>query len=764
MNWYSQLPAQFILWKSVPDLPPKKPRKVPCDAAGNPTDPMNPNGGFFTYEDAVQTASDLGFNVGWTIPQGWFLLDLDDIRTPEGGWDAWSQSIAANFPNGAMEVSINGRGIHIIGRCDPSQLTDRRNKSNDGQLEFYCKDRFVALGTEPQGDASIDWTATLLQVVPQRSIEDGKPVDYDGPVPEYTGPSDDAALITKMLGSVGSMASVMGDKASIRDLWEANPGRLAECFPSASGDLWDRSSADQALMNHLAFWTGKDFDRMDRLFRQSALCREKYTTRTDYRNNTITSSIRKCQTVYSVAPHMTERQETKQAAAIIAGELLTVAEQIEYFAGCTYVTAMNAILTPSGVFMNQAQFKARYGGFEFLMKADGTKPTANAWEAFTENKVHQFPKADKTTFRPDMPFGVILDDVTGTTSVNTYKPNVVHSEPGDVGVFLDLMKRLIPDDNDRMILISYMAAIAQYQGRKFLWAPVVIGAHGNGKSTLISVLQYVVDGVVQGVNDDATKYSLAMTAQHIDDRFNGGMHDKTLCVVHEMHTDSFKDQRARQDYLKGIITEPSISIERKGIDKFNARNVANFFFCSNHRDAVRLEESERRFAVFYTAQSKAGDVERDGMGGNYFPQLWSWLRSGGFAHIAHYLQTFDIPEAFDPMRGAQRAPVTTSHRFAVWESRTHSEQVILQAIEDQEPGFIGGYVSTIMLKRYFEAEGEKPPYGRALANTLRALGFIGGFKSSKIVMVEGGRPRIWHDPNHVDPDTESYMRAQGYPT
>ena len=40
-------------------------------------------------------------------------------------------------------------------------------------------------------------------------------------------------------------------------------------------------------MSHLAFWTGKDMTRMDRLFRRSGLMRDKYRDRDDYRRDTI---------------------------------------------------------------------------------------------------------------------------------------------------------------------------------------------------------------------------------------------------------------------------------------------------------------------------------------------------------------------------------------------------------------------------------------------------------------------------------------------
>ena len=47
---------------------------------------------------------------------------------------------------------------------------------------------------------------------------------------------------------------------------------LSQKYPAFDGaGGFDHSSADAALMSHLAFWTGKDMPRMDRLFRRSAL-------------------------------------------------------------------------------------------------------------------------------------------------------------------------------------------------------------------------------------------------------------------------------------------------------------------------------------------------------------------------------------------------------------------------------------------------------------------------------------------------------------
>ena len=71
----------------------------------------------------------------------------------------------------------------------------------------------------------------------------------------------------------------------------------------------DDSAADMALCNQLAFWTGRDPQRMDRLFRQSGLMRDKWDRRqsgTTYGRITIEKACQSCREVYS--PRETAQQ------------------------------------------------------------------------------------------------------------------------------------------------------------------------------------------------------------------------------------------------------------------------------------------------------------------------------------------------------------------------------------------------------------------------------------------------------------------------
>ncbi|MFK5915352.1 MAG: hypothetical protein QM484_13355 [Woeseiaceae bacterium] len=98
-----------------------------------------------------------------------------------------------------------------------------------------------------------------------------------GPVPEWNGPEDDDELIARALKSK-SAAGTFGTRATFRDLWERNVEVLAVMFPPDQSDSgeYDESSADMALAQHLAWWTGKDCERIERLMWRSALVRDKW--------------------------------------------------------------------------------------------------------------------------------------------------------------------------------------------------------------------------------------------------------------------------------------------------------------------------------------------------------------------------------------------------------------------------------------------------------------------------------------------------------
>lgn len=174
--------------------------------------------------------------------------EMDDQK------EYWMQGLGSY-----SEYSQSGTGAHTI---VVGKLPAGGRKSNKHGVEMYDSLRFfVVTGDRIHGTPTgvnkrqAELEALHAEVFPrkQQSTTNGSaPVDVDAI------PADDQELLRRMFAARNG--------ASIEALWNGNM--------SAYND--DESAADLALCNHLAFYTGKDADRMDRLFRQSGLFRQKW--------------------------------------------------------------------------------------------------------------------------------------------------------------------------------------------------------------------------------------------------------------------------------------------------------------------------------------------------------------------------------------------------------------------------------------------------------------------------------------------------------
>lgn len=697
-----------------------------------------------------------------------------DVDPPKvGNWDK-AEALAGILTRGAPSVVIDsGNGWQALWWLN--QVTDIATveQINQGIQEAFAADhcwnvdrllrlpgtvnypdakKKAAGRTETTADIAVPFTGNayapgaLLSAFPAVKRDAVDIIDWlnTGPDPRFTGPQDDDELIAKMLASQ-SIGSIMGGKVSVRELWEAEkyPWKLAEQWPSDKNDVYDRSKADAALMSHLAFWTGKDAPRMERLFRRSGLMREKFNRR-DYREGTVTKAVSMCTKVYDYAPSEAPAAAVAPSAGGTGTEVLTITEQVEYFKGCVYVRSAHRVMIPGGEMLKPEQFKTWYGGKKFMMSTGGTEPSKNAFEAFTENRAWVFPKVSGTCFRPRATPGAIIDD-----RVNVYFPIERNFAPGDVRPFLDLLARLLPVQRDRDILLAYAASCIQNPGVKFQWAPVVQGTEGNGKSIIMKCVEH-------GIGE---KYWHEPAANDLSNPFNSYIENKLFIGVEEVY---LGDRRELLDTLKPLITNARIEVQPKGVDKYMVDNFANWWFNTNHRDAVTKTGNDRRYSIFFTAQQTYEDIKRDGMDGLYFPRLWDWLRAGGFDAVAHYLMTYKIPAELDPAGLCHRAPLTSTTDQAIAATMGRAEQEVTEAVEIGAAGFRGGWVSSYRLGQLLKDKGVKMAPQRVKA-MMEGLGYgQHGRVGTPIMEEELARPVLYLKPFDASATVDDYRRDQGY--
>jgi len=719
-----------------------------------------------TYADAAAKAAACGFELGFLFtPQDpfWFI-DVDHALIA-GAWSPLAQAICARFYGAAVEVSQSGEGLHLFGQ---GYVPDHSCKNLEHGLELYTSGRYVALtGTNLTGSASAvhDLSEFVAEYFPPGQRAEGANWT-DEPAPRYIGPTDDNELIDRALAA-RTAAGAFGKGATFKQLWQADADALAVAFPHKE-KAWDFSSADAALAMHLAFWTGKDCERMRRLMMLSGLVRDKWERET-YIVPTVLSAARKC-TAYpgvdidpapKVQAQVAEVGEVPTVTALAGMQYLGPDLQAEHFAGCVYVAREDRISTPTGELLKRSAFDTLFGGFTFQLDDSGRLKTKSAWEAFTVSQVLRHPKVMACGLRPDLPPRTIYER-DGVRCLNTYLGGTGPQVAGDVAPFIQHTQKLLPDAGDQAILYAYLAAMVQHPGVKFAWAPFIQGVEGNGKSLYIRLMQYCI----------GPRYTFLPKAKEITEKFNGWMFTNQFIGVNDLWIPD--EARGTWEELKPMITEDRLPRRGMQSEWVTDYTCANFILNSNHKAAVPRDANDRRAAPLYTAQQSTEDLLRDGMAGDYFPALYAWLRQGGYAAVAHWLATYPIPYELNPASGAHRAPKTSSDAESVAQSLGVVEQEILEAIEEGKPGFIGGWVSSVALATLLEQArlAHRAPKSRR-REIMAAIGYVThpALRDGRLSQASGidgnVRPRVYLRRGHLalsltDPAAiaQAYFNAQ----
>lgn len=254
----------WVVWRT--ETRDGKPTKVPCVPMGrghasvdNPRTWTDFDTAHAAYRSTRGRAAYDGIGYVFSESDPFCGIDLDRAYGADGELLPEALLILGRFDS-YSEVTPSGKGLHIIIEAAlPPDARHRRAVGDSGMaVEIYDRLRFFTVtgnalplsqdiaARQEQLDI---WYAELFPIAPERAAAAATPAPVS---------LDDTDLLERMF------ASEHGN--GIRALYQGDV--------SAHGG--DRSRADLALCNHLAFWCGGDAERMDRLFRASGLMRPKW--------------------------------------------------------------------------------------------------------------------------------------------------------------------------------------------------------------------------------------------------------------------------------------------------------------------------------------------------------------------------------------------------------------------------------------------------------------------------------------------------------
>jgi hypothetical protein len=295
---------------------------------------------------------------------------------------------------------------------------------------------------------------------------------------------------------------------------------------------------------------------------------------------------------------------------------------------------------------------------------------------------------------------------------NTWKGWGCEPQKGDISLWKWLLDQIFKNakPEHRKWFEQWCAYPIQHPGTKMFTCPILFGQlKGTGKSLLgLSLMS------IYGEN------GAEITDTQLEDERNVFAAEKQFVLANEV---TGSDKRTMVGRLRNLITQHTVVINKKYQPDYVIRDTINYFFTSNHVDAVYMEDDERRFFVHEVLGPRLVDVDKKKV-----EAYDAWFKSGDCAKaLFHHLLNIDL-SGFDP---TAPAPDTFAKAAMVAASRSEIENWTFKLREDPDTCLRSGavvlpyglYTCRQLIDIYAGDEGKKP-YEKTMTNALRKAGFM----------------------------------------
>lgn len=228
--------------------------------------------------------------------------------------------------------------------------------------------------------------------------------------------------------------------------------------------------------------------------------------------------------------------------------------------------------------------------------------------------------------------------------LNLWGGYAIHPEPGNGHArWLEHAAENICNGDDTILryVLDLLAVLVQRPAEPWGVALVLRGGQGTGKGSF-----------VQPILDMFGPHASHVHSQdHFTGRFNGHLGQTSLLYVDEGYWSGGKGALGQ---LKGIITDPTVTIESKYRAPIELRNTMHVVMASNEAWVVPAGAMERRFLVLDVGEARAQD-------GRYFEAMRLEMAKGGTANLLHQLLAADVTD-FRPMSSVPRTHALSVQR------------------------------------------------------------------------------------------------------
>ena len=200
----------------------------------------------------------------------------------------------------------------------------------------------------------------------------------------------------------------------------------------------------------------------------------------------------------------------------------------------------------------------------------------------------------------------------------------------DTRVFYDHMRYLFPIDREREWFIDWMAFNLQHPDRRCKVTPLHVAIpHGTGRGWVVELMSKLLG------QWNCTKVKMnTLCGEGSGGGFQDFLDKSLFCAVEEVREGNRR--YGISDKTRDILTENYLEVNVKFGSKKTQKVFTNFFFMSNHPDALVLTDQDRRVNVL-SGPDKVMDRR-------YYLRLYEWLETDGVAAVHADLKARDLSD------------------------------------------------------------------------------------------------------------------------
>ena len=475
----------WVIWRYEPDDDGAL-KKIPLSPKTGARAKSNDSATWSDYQTATEAVKKFKANgIGFEFSNSPFAgIDLDNCFNDKGELSGMAGDIVKTV-NSYTEYSPSEEGLHILFKL--SEPIEGAKKISEKGLEMCSEGRFFTITEKPFGN---------VKAIENRDNEVKAVHD------KYWTKQQQQLTVLEVSDNPkhGARLPVTEDDMKLLNIMFYSPARgakIKDLFDGESAGYPSESEADLAFCHELAFYTGKDAARMDRIFRQSSRNRKKWDEKHDgagrtYGEMTIQKAIESCHDVYnpdfgkgqkttaqnlSRAVKVNDRMKdffanvkaTKEGRAISTG-FENLDELLDgglypglYFIGANSSLGKTSFLLQIADFIASTGVKVLY--FSLEMSANELIAKSLSRMTFNHDKSRGKTTRDILTARnfDDMDREIInqcIADYKGTCGENL----IFIEGVGDVGV--DEIRREVEKYESPVVFIDYAQIIAPISDRK----------------------------------------------------------------------------------------------------------------------------------------------------------------------------------------------------------------------------------------------------------------------------------------------------------